>query len=89
MKLANGIKAATLTLALAGLAAPAFSQTTTTTPDNTAGRSMGVTTTSARDHDSGDWGWLGLLGLAGLAGLFRKRDADNTQYSTGGAAPRR
>lgn len=58
------------------ITAPALAQTGTggtgtTAPGTTGGA---LTTTTTRDDDGFDWGWLGLLGLAGLAPLFMRKD---------------
>jgi len=41
-----------------------------------------ATTTTDRDDDGPDLGWLGLVGLAGLLGLRRRHDERDTTLRT-------
>lgn len=47
------------------------------TSPETSGTTNSQTTTSDRDNNENDWGWIGLLGLIGLGGLLKK---DNHGY---------
>jgi LPXTG-motif cell wall-anchored protein len=70
--------ALTASLAILPLTVSAQAQTNTTDPGvNTAP----TTTTTYREDNNFDWGWLGLLGLLGLAGLAGKnRREEPTRY---------
>jgi hypothetical protein len=81
--------ALTASLAILPLTLSAQAQTNTTDPGvNTAPTTR---TTTYREDNTFDWGWLGLLGLLGLAGLagknrrdepVRYRDPNSTAGST-------
>lgn len=69
--------ALTASLAILPLTLSAQAQTNTTDPGvNTAPRT--TTTSTYREDDGFDWGWLGLLGLLGLAGLAGKNRREET-----------
>ncbi len=65
------------TVALALCAVPARAPLHAQTPTE-----QGTATTTDRDDDRSNLGWLGLLGLVGLLGLRRRHDTHDTTVRT-------